>query len=76
MVVNKKKLPLVTFANVIPPFTKPFYMSILLKNKACSKLLIKLCELPLELLENVPKTNSKFLFLLTDCITGLLVLIQ
>lgn len=61
---------------MIPAFTKPFYMAMLFKNKACAKLLIKLCELPLELLENVPKTNSKFLFLLTDSITVLLTLVQ
>lgn len=76
LVINKKKLPLITFANVITGFTKPFYMQMLLKNKSCSKLLVKLCELPLLLLENVPKTDSKFLFLLTDPITVLLVLIQ
>ena len=76
LVVNKKRLPLITFGNIAPYFTKPFYMAMLLKNKACSKFLIKLCELPMELLENVPETNSKFLFLLTDCITVLLVLVQ
>lgn len=61
---------------MVPAFTKPFYMAMLLKNKHCSKLLVKLCELPLELLNNVPKTNSKFLFLLTDSLTVLLTLVQ
>jgi hypothetical protein len=76
LIVNKKKLPLITFGNAIQAFTKPFYMNLLFRNKSCAKLLVKLCELPLVLLENVPKTNSKFLFLLTDPLTVLLILIQ
>lgn len=73
-ILNKKLIPTISFSQIVPTFMKPFYMSYILKNKACITQIIQLVQLPIKLMELAPKMQSKYLFLLIDPISTLLLI--
>ena len=74
--INKKLIPTFSFSQFIITFTKPFYMSILLKCPKCTKQIVTLCKLSLVLMGSIKKIKYNYLFLFSDPITTLLILIK
>jgi hypothetical protein len=75
-ILNKKLIPTISFSQLVPAFTKPYYMSYILKNKSCVTHITQLIHLPIKLMELAPKMQSKFLFLLIDPISTMLLIIK
>lgn len=75
-ILNKKLIATISFSQIIPAFLKPYYMSYILKNKICINHITQLIHLPIKLMELAPKMQSKFLFLLIDPISTMLLVVK